>query len=192
MSNHGAVGLRTVDLKFYGQFEPPVARFVFERYFPELGIQGVSLSVARSMDKPNAHVDFLKNQWDAPDSNQEPVPWLYEKLVGNRPESRNLNIGLSNRTGTARFECVVHPTFGRDTTVGAIEHSPALREIFKSSGCLFEEIEVNVLTWGDFIEAEGISCIDLMVLDVEGHELEVLSRMNQSHVLPHVMCVEFG
>jgi hypothetical protein len=67
-----------------------------------------------------------------------------------------------------------------------------LREILETGGCLFEEIEVDVLTWGDFIEAQGISHIDLMVLDVEGHELEVLSRMKESRVLPHVMCVEFG
>jgi hypothetical protein len=31
-----------------------------------------------------------------------------------------------------------------------------------------------------------------MVLDVEGHELSVLSGMKDSHVMPKVMCVEFG
>ena len=31
-----------------------------------------------------------------------------------------------------------------------------------------------------------------MVLDVEGHELSVLSGMHGSSVLPRVMCVEFG
>lgn len=34
--------------------------------------------------------------------------------------------------------------------------------------------------------------MDLMVLDVEGHELSVLSSMKGSPVLPHVMCIEFG
>jgi methyltransferase FkbM-like protein len=62
----------------------------------------------------------------------------------------------------------------------------------QASGSEVEASEVAVLSWNDFISQEGIQQIDLLVLDVEGHELSVLSGMRGSPVLPKVMCVEFG
>lgn len=124
--------------------------------------------------------------------NLEPVPWIFEQLGKNRPNSRNLHFGLSNCSGHRRFQSVIHPQFGRDTTIGAIAHSPSLQKMLTEIGCTFEEIEINVRSWSDFVESEKITDIDLMVLDVEGHEISVLEGMIGSRVLPHIMCIEFG
>ena len=48
----------------------------------------------------------------------------------------------------------------------------------------FEEISITVRSWVDFVTEENISQIDLMVLDVEGHELNVLSGMAQTTIRP--------
>lgn len=124
--------------------------------------------------------------------NLEPVPWIFERLCVNRPASNNYNFGLSDHSGSITFNSVIHPVYGRETTIGAIEHSPELRATLEAEGCQFEAVEVQVLNWNDFISKAGIREIDLMVLDVEGHEASVLSGMKGARVLPKVMCVEFG
>ncbi|MPR11573.1 FkbM family methyltransferase [Microvirga tunisiensis] len=179
-------------MKFYGQFDPPVDRFIFERYFPDLGTQGVFVECGAFDGQTECSCRFFEETMGWKGYNLEPVPWIYERLTQNRPMSSNLNVGLSDRTGTQRFQSVVHPVYGRDTTIGAVEHSPALKEYLIAQGCTFEEITINVLAWNDFIHRQKISRIDLMVLDVEGHEASVLDGMRDSDVLPSVMCVEVG
>lgn len=124
--------------------------------------------------------------------NLEPVPALFKKLKSNRPNANNLNVGLSSQTGTVAFQTVEHPHYGVDTTIGAIEHDPDFKAALLKDGCTFHDISVEVITWSDFLERSGVRTIDLMVLDVEGHEMAVLSSMKGSSVLPQVMCVEFG
>lgn len=101
-------------------------------------------------------------------------------------------MGLSDSDGKVSFHTVIHPDFGRDTTIGAIKHSDDLKDILTEAGCSFEQIVISVISWNTFITSENIKQIDLMVLDVEGHELSVISGMRGSMVLPKVLCVEFG
>lgn len=91
-----------------------------------------------------------------------------------------------------KFQTVEHPHYGVDTTIGAIEHNAEFKDSLLADGCVFHEIEVNVISWQDLLLKTGVTCVDLMVLDVEGHELAVLAGMKGSRVLPHIMCVEFG
>ena len=179
-------------MQFYGQFETPVDRFIFERYFPDTGIMGTFVECGAFDGLTECSCKFFEESMGWTGYNLEPVPWIFEKLIANRPSSRNLNFGLSDVTRGVQFQSVVHPRFGRDTTIGSIEHAPNTRELILNEGCSFEEITIQVLCWRDFIRKENIQDIDLMVLDVEGHELSVLSGMKDSHVMPKIMCVEFG
>jgi FkbM family methyltransferase len=180
------------EVKFYGQFDIPVDRFIFERYFSDRDIMGTFIECGAFDGLTECSCKFFEETMGWSGYNLEPVPWIFEKLQINRPNTRNLNFGLSDRSGRRRFQSVVHPDFNRDTTIGAISHSPALQRSLIEIGCTFEEIEVELRSWPDFVESEQIGEVDLMVLDVEGHELSVLESMKGSSVLPHIMCIEFG
>ena len=179
-------------MNFYGQFEVPVDRFIFERYFPDRGIQGTFVECGAFDGLTECSCKFFEETMGWNGFNLEPVPALFEKLKSNRPNATNLNVGLSSSSGTVAFHTVEHPHYGVDTTIGAIEHDPAFKAALLGDGCTFHEISVDVITWAEFLARSGVQTIDLMVLDVEGHEMAVLSGMKGSAVLPHVMCVEFG
>ncbi|ODT22961.1 MAG: hypothetical protein ABS35_13550 [Kaistia sp. SCN 65-12] len=179
-------------MKFYGQFDYQVDRFIFERYFPDKNIKGTFVECGAFDGLTECSCKFFEDTMEWSAYNLEPVPWIFDKLQINRPNSNNFNVGLSNKSGETTFQSVIHPTFGRDTTIGAIEHSDSIRANLMDAGCTFEPVTVTTITWADFIKLSGLSRIDLMVLDVEGHELAVLEGMIGSQVLPDVMCVEFG
>jgi FkbM family methyltransferase len=179
-------------MKFYGQFDPPVDRFIFERYFPDDQIRGTFVECGAFDGLLESSCKFFEETMGWSGYNLEPVPWIFEKLCQNRPASRNLNVGLSDRTGTSAFNTVIHPQLGRGIGWGTIDSAPDHLAEIRASGAEVEASEITVLSWNDFISQEGIEQIDLMVLDVEGHELSVLSGMRGSPVLPKVMCVEFG
>lgn len=179
-------------MKFYGQFEHQVDRFIFERYFPDTNIRGTFVECGAFDGQTECSCKFFEETMGWTAYNLEPVPWIFERLQANRPRSNNFNLGLSDKSGTASFQSVIHPRYGRQTTIGAIDHSPELKAALEADGCTFEPVDIQVLCWSDFIAKTGLKEIDLMVLDVEGHELAVLSGMQNSPVLPKVMCVEFG
>ena len=56
----------------------------------------------------------------------------------------------------------------------------------------YKEVEVTCTTWDKFTKTEGITHIDLLVLDIEGHEISVCSTLSQKSVLPDIICVEIG
>jgi FkbM family methyltransferase len=179
-------------LRFYGQFEVPVDRFIFERYFPDLDIKGIFVESGAFDGLTESSCKFFEESAGWRGYNLEPVPWIFERLQKNRPNGTNLNIGLSDRSGDVKFQSVIHPHFKEFVGWGSIEHAPAVLCDMESAGATLQEIQVKVSTWEQFIREQDIQIVDLMVLDVEGHELSVLSSMKGSPVLPHVMCIEFG
>lgn len=181
-----------IQLQFYGQFETPVDKFIFERYFPDLGIKGTFIECGAFDGVTECSCKFFEESMGWRGINLEPVPHIFTKLAENRPTSENLNVGLSDRTRSVHFQAVEHPRYGLQTTIGAIEHSPEFREALRNDGCTFHDLEINVISWPDLIDRAALKSVDLMVLDVEGHELAVLSGMKNHPVLPHIMCVEFG
>lgn len=179
-------------MKFYGQFEPPVDRFIFERYFPDTNFQGVFVECGAFDGLTECSCKFFEETMGWTGFNLEPLPWIFEKLVENRPNATNINLALSAERGVAKFVAVDHPSFGLDCTNGSLSHSPSHKELLDQAGCEYKEIEVKLINWRDFILEQKITHVDLFVLDVEGHELSVIEGMQGSNVLPDVMCVEFG
>ena len=178
--------------KFYGQFTPPVDQFIFERYFPDINIKGVFVECGAFDGLTENSCKFFEETMGWNGFNIEPVPWVYEALCKNRPSSININSALSNKLGTATFQAVDHPVFGKECTNGSLEHTALHKSLLLDGGCKFVPVEVSLITWDNFIEKNKISCIDLLVLDVEGHEFSVIDGMRGSHVLPDVICIEVG
>lgn len=179
-------------MKFYGQFTPSVDQFIFERYFPEIGIEGVFVECGAFDGLTECSCKFFEETMGWKGYNFEPIPWIFKDLQINRPLSTNLNYGLSNNTGKAIFYAVNHPTFGLNCTNGSLQHQDSHKAILDEMGCDFQEIEVKLTTWPTFIKDFNIQRVDLLVLDVEGHELSVLEGMKDCDVLPDVICIEYG
>ena len=179
-------------MRFYGQFDPPVDQFIFERYFPDPAIQGVFVECGAFDGVLECSCKFFEEQMGWQGYNLEPVPWIFASLETNRPAARNLNVGLSNKCEDALFRAVVHPRFGRECTNGSLHHTASHMQFLIDEGCTFEDVTVKTITWKRLVSSQGISRVDLLVLDVEGHEAAVMDGMYDCPVLPDIVCVEFG
>lgn len=178
--------------KFYGQFEPPVDKFIFERYFPDTNTRGCFVECGAFDGTTESSCKFFEETMDWVGFNLEAAPHNYKKLVENRPKSTNLQVGLSNHEGQATFTHVISPTLGADFGNGSILHTQKHIASLIEGGCTFDEVQITVTTWSAFVEKENIRSVDLFVLDVEGHELAVIEGMKGARVLPDILCVEVG
>ena len=177
--------------KFYGQFQYPVDKFIFDRYFRNKK-HGIFVECGAYDGQTECSCKFFEEFREWKGYNLEPVPWLFKQLKKNRPESINLNLALSNKNGEAAFNAVNHPDYGLNCTNGSLAHSDSHLKILKEMQVSFKKVTVQCITWDNFIKSQKISHIDLLVLDVEGHELEVLEGMSKKSILPQVFCIEFG
>ncbi len=180
------------DMQFYGQYDPPVDRFIFERYFPDTAIRGVFVECGGFDGVTDASCKFFEETMGWTGYNLEPVPNLFALLDHNRPLARNLQLALSDRSGESVFTHAIHPMHGEVFGNGSLSHAEAHRQELEQADCAFETLSVPTISWRDFIRQEAIAAVDLLVLDVEGHELVVLEGMRDADVMPAVMCVEFG
>lgn len=178
--------------KFYGQFTPPVDQFIFERYFRDIGIKGVFVECGAFDGLMECSCKFFEESMGWKGYNIEPVPWVYKRLCENRPASININRALSDKSGLATFQAVDHPTFGKECTNGSLAHTNAHRSLLQEGGCSFIPVEVSLMSWRDFVQQYNLARVDLLVLDVEGHELSVIEGMRGCEVLPDLICIEVG
>jgi FkbM family methyltransferase len=190
--HHKLIRETILSYRFYGQFEPSVDRFIFERYFPDTDIKGTFVECGSFDGLTECSCKFFEETMGWTGYNIEPVPWVYEKLCVNRPNAKNFNFALSNSVGEATFKAVDHPQFGVDCTNGSLTHTSTHEQILEQAGCKFIEVPVKLFTWRDFIQQQQVPHVDLFVLDVEGHEFAVLDGMEGCSVMPDVMCVEVG
>lgn len=185
--------LKNTQLKFYGQFEVPVDKFLYERYFVNFKYPGVFVECGAFDGLIECSCKFFEETLNWRGVNIEPVLSIYEKLCINRPNSINLNYALSNKNGSEQFATVIHPAFGEFYGNGSLHHMSAHRDVLNQMNCKFQEITVECITYDKLLDLTQLKQIDLLVLDIEGHELEVLTNMlSVKRVLPKVLCVEYG
>ena len=182
----------TGEPRFYGQFRPPVDCFIFNRYFPDRDIQGTCVESGAFDGITESSCKFFEETMGWQSYNIEPMPSAYERLVANRPNSKNYNFAFSDRCGGARFRQVSHPELGLHFGNSSLGHTELHLKDLQNRGCEFTEIEIPTLTWRDWIAQEKIPFVDLLVLDVEGHELQVIKGMVGCPVIPDIICIEIG
>ena len=92
------------------------------------------------------------------------------------------------------FTAVIHPSFGEDCNNGSIQHTAKHRQVLDQIGCTYRQYSVATTTYDELIVAHGLQAVDLFVLDVEGHEPEVLKGMRAAPLalLPKFFCIEHG
>jgi len=177
-------------MSYHGQFE--LDKFLNEQYiknakggfFVECGVyDGIEESTCL----------FFEDELEWRGINIECVPFLFDSLIKNRPNSINLDSALSNKKELKTFTHVLHPERGVFFGNGSFKHNKDHIEYLLSIGCTFEKFEVQCNTfknlWDKIVNKTDI---DLFVLDVEGGELEAIDgilKMAKKYY-PKIFCIE--
>lgn len=122
----------------------------------------------------------------------EPVPSLHAKAQARRPGSRVVNAALSRRgsTGTARFTHILG-SGADDYDASSYLEDPAARGFSKRppADTRVEHVEVPLTTMSDLL-ADRSGPIDLVVIDVEGGEMNLLDGFDLARFRPRVVLIE--
>ena len=106
----------------------------------------------------------------------EPIPELFEKLkerVAPYPSIVPLLCGLSDCTGTRPLHVAYKPDRPELPTQASSLHEP-FKRLEWSPIQFTKTIDIKVMTVPDLMKAYDIGTIDLLWLDLQGHELSVL------------------
>jgi FkbM family methyltransferase len=115
--------------------------------------------------------------------NIEPLSQFFTALEADRPGDVNLQIGLSNRAGFARFYEVPWCT-------GWSTFDPETIKRYRIEGKSVIEHTVQVMTLAHVCEHYAPQTIHFLKVDVEGHEQAVLEGANFTRWRPIVVLVE--
>ncbi len=178
--------------RYYGQFDPPLDQVLHERYFKDRTKPGVFVECGAFDGETECTCKFFEESLGWTGVNVEPSPPIFSKLVINRPQSRNVNAALASKNGSATFHGIVHPEFGELCTNGSLSHHPTHAAYITEAGWQTQDYEVTTINWSTLIAQEGLAKIDLLVLDVEGAELDIIAGMRGAEILPQIFCVEHG
>src|SRR5258706_8604355 len=99
--------------RYYGQWVPEVDRVLDERYFKDRK-NLVSIECGAFDGIIDSCTKFFEDNYNWKTINIEPVPYLYQLLCKNRPNSINLKIALSDDNCKKKFTQVIHPILGNN------------------------------------------------------------------------------
>ena len=177
--------------KYYGQFrDPQLDEYLHKKFFSRRK-KGffIEAGAHNGIDDSNCKF-FEENGWSG--INIEPDPVIFNDLTNNRPESTNLNVGLGRPRDAGRrlpFTTVLDGEF--HTGLGSFHLTDEDRERYENEGRTLETIDVQIVSYANVIESYDVEKVDLFSLDVEGGEIDVITGMYGSSVLPKIMCVEY-
>lgn len=114
--------------------------------------------------------------------NIEPIDYLYQQLMSDRPEDINLNIACAAENGEITLFEVA------DTGMSTINSEYAIRHESNS----YKVIKRNVLArrLDDVIDELGIKEIHFLKIDVEGAETLVLQGIDLNRIRPWIILIE--
>ena len=182
-------------MKFYGQFSPSVDEVIYTRYFNNQKIPGISLECGAYDGVTENSTKFFEETMGWNTINVEPLPYIYDKLLINRPNSINKKIALSNKNTRKKIRVYNIKNYGINNTNASLchlpEHKKAMEQLSEHEND-YREYEVQCLTYKQLMYDLKIKSLDLFVLDVEGHEYEVIDGMIDATVFPDVFVIEHG
>lgn len=181
----------SLGFRYYGQFQPQVDRFIHERYFMNRKNPGVLIECGAFDGVMESSCKFFEETLGWTAYNIEPSPKIFEALCRNRPNSTNINLALDSQVGEALFSDCILPGYELCTN-GSLRHLEKHREWLDTMNCQYSQSVVKTTTFQNLLEQFPLNHIDLMVLDVEGNELEVLSGFEGAMAFPRILCVEHG
>lgn len=179
-------------MRFYGQWNPPVDKVLYENYFKEKR-NGFFIECGAYNGRGLSCCKFFEEFRGWHGINVEPAKNHFSALVKNRPNSININVGLSDKNETLKFRnTVCMKGKGKGAGNGSFQHNEAHLKELKGYGVTFDEYDVPTITYSKMIKDNNVNHVDLMCLDVEGFEFRVLDGMNDASVTPSVICIEYS
>lgn len=138
---------------------------------------------------------YLNKNWRG--INVEPLPNIFDHLNRNRPEDVNLNVALSDHDGSGIFTQAIDKNFslyGGHFGNGSLKHQPEHLQELRNRGCSLETYKVQMIDLVTLFNLHISAQPDLFILDIEGHEMTVLTRLKQvsNHLHPKVFGIEKG
>jgi FkbM family methyltransferase len=135
-----------------------------------------------------AHLEFNK-QWRG--ILVEAIPYKYELMVNNRPNSICINGCLSNVDGNIiTFNDVNLMSFIENSRKSEVEDELWISEGEKCQNISRKKYELSTKKLQTIIDEYNIKNIDFFSLDVEGHELSVLEGIDFSKTRPKYILIE--
>lgn len=177
-------------MKYYGQFDPPVDKFLYERYFKNFRGKGFYIECGAFDGITESSCKFFEETCGWKGVNVEASPPIFKLLEKNRPDSINVNLGLGSKNENMTFTHVIHPILGEKFGNGSLSHTQEHLEDLIKTDCKFMNYSIKVITWADLVQNLEIDHVDLFVLDVEGTDLDVIKGMEGCSILPKILCVE--
>lgn len=127
---------------------------------------------------------WLEHKYRWSGMNIEPNPFCFEELQKTRPKSINLNYGLYHSAGELVFTMPINGPRKYFAGQGSVVFKPNHwgKRPTKSFPVKVERLDT-------LLKVHNISKIDLMVLDVEGSELDAIQGFGEK-ALPVFLCIE--
>jgi FkbM family methyltransferase len=175
-------------MKFYGQFNPPLDKYLYENFFKDKKC-GLSIEAGASNGILENTTKFFEEYLNWKTINVEPLPSWYNELIINRPKSININKALhpSKDELDICFNIPILDNYGDKNHLGSININNLIKYNTK-----IKTITVKTITYNKIIEENKITEVDLFVLDIEGYEEEFLKSFNEWKIYPKIFVIEIG
>ena len=172
---------------YYGVRE--MDKDIIEKYFNFDGGFFIEVGGNDGITQSNtAHLEFNKN-WKG--VLIEAIPYKYDLMVNNRPNSICINGCLSNvDNDIVTFNDVNLMSFIENSRKGEINDELWITEGEKCQNITRQKYELSTKRLQTIIDEHNIQKIDFFSLDVEGHELNVLQGIDFLRTRPHYILIE--
>lgn len=181
-----------MNMKFYGQFDPPVDYLIYENMSKfEYEPIGIAIEAGAFDGQSESCCKFFEEEFGWLIINIEPVPYIFEICEKNRPHSINLCCAIGDEKKTQTFKQAISPIHKQFFGNGSLRHTQKHIEELQAQGCYFEDIEVVVNRLETILKELYINEVDLLVLDVEGYEINALKGLG-TEIRPAFLCIEDG
>jgi len=115
----------------------------------------------------------------------EPIPKLYEISKQKRPNALHFNYAVSKTKGPM---IMLKPSNDDIQEISCLENGS--HKEWENTWNLTQKEIVDCVHMSDITSEANIKYIDLLIIDVEGHELNVLETFDWANVEVGVICIE--
>ena len=175
-------------LKYYGQFDPPLDKYLHETFFKNT-VNGISIEAGASNGITENNTNFFEENLKWKTFNVEPLKLWYNDLIINRPNSININRCLHpyNDNEIITFYIPNLPIYKYKNHLGSLNYNNLLKYNTK-----IKSIETKKIKYNAIIKKYNIKNLDLFALDIEGYEIEFLKSFKDWLIYPKVFVIEIG
>jgi len=143
--------------------------------------QGVFLDVGCAWPKKYNNTYFLESELGWSGIGVDALPEYAEAWKSERRNSRFFNYMITDHSGSIE-------KFFRAELPGISSVAP--RKTFSRKKVKYEEIRVSTITLTKLLEDAGVERIDLLSMDIEGHEPTALAGFDIDRFRPALVCIE--